>query len=47
MEAIRNMKMVEAARKEAASLIAQDPGLLKHPLLHARSTSIMGTLHFE
>ena len=47
MEAIKNMKMVEAARKEASDLIKQDSSLSKHPLLLARSISIMGTLHFE
>lgn len=47
MEAIKNMKMVEAARKEAANLIKKDASLSKHPLLLARSVSIIGTLHFE
>lgn len=47
MEAIKNMKMVEAARKEASRLIGEDSSLAKHPLLRARSESIMGTLHFE
>lgn len=47
MEAIKNMKMVEAARNEATNLIKEDSSLSKHPLLLARSVSIMGTLHFE
>ena len=47
MEAIKNMKMVEAARTEAAALIQADSNLTKHPLLRARSEAIMGTLHFE
>lgn len=47
MEAIKNMKMVEAARTEAATLIESDPTLKKHPLIAQRSQAIMGTLHFE
>lgn len=47
MEAIKNMKMVEAARKEAAALIAHDSSLAQHPELKARSEAIVGTLHFE
>lgn len=47
MEAIKNMKMVEAARKEATLLIESDPELKTHRLLKARSEAIMGTLHFE
>ncbi len=47
MEAIKNMKMVEAARTEAAALIKKDPSLEDYPLLRERSASIMGTLHFE
>lgn len=33
MEAIKNIKMVEAARIEAAKIIAEDPELANHPLL--------------
>lgn len=47
MEAIRNMKMVKAARTEAAALIDADPELKTHPALKTRSIAIMGTLHFE
>lgn len=47
MEAIKNMKMVEAARKEASMLIETDPELRNHPLLKARSETLMGMLHFE
>ncbi len=47
MEAIKNMKMVEAARTEAAALITKDPSLEHHPTLRERSAKIMGTLHFE
>jgi ATP-dependent DNA helicase RecG len=47
MEAIKNMKMVEAARKEATKLVREDSTLSHYPALKARSESIMGTLHFE
>ncbi len=33
MEALANLKLVEAARNEAAAIIATDPELTKHPLL--------------
>lgn len=33
MEAIKNIKMVEIARKEAALIIEEDPGLINYPLL--------------
>ena len=33
MEALKNIKMVEAARTEAQSLVQKDPELKKHPLL--------------
>lgn len=46
MEAIKNIKMVEAARKEAYSLIASDPTLTKHPLLKTRIEA-QGSIHFE
>ena len=33
MEALKNIKLVDAARREAAALIKRDPGLARHPLL--------------
>ena len=36
MEAIKNIKMVEAARLEATALLARDPELKNHPLLAER-----------
>jgi ATP-dependent DNA helicase RecG len=33
MEAIKNLKLVEAARTESAKIIKEDPTLAKHPLL--------------
>lgn len=47
MEAIKNVKMVEAARKEAETIVAKDPDLKKYPLLHAVVTEKKDVLHFE
>lgn len=47
MEAIRNIKMVEAARKEAQKLIESDQELEKHPKLKTLIVSKMQNLHFE
>ncbi len=46
MEALRNPKLVEAARESARALIALDPALSNHPLLAERIKSIEHT-HFE
>ena len=47
MEAIRNIKMVEASRHEAQKIITADPDLKKHPLIAAKITRIEKTTHFE
>lgn len=47
MEAIKNPKMVEAAREEAKQLIEGDPDLAEHPALAARIATITDALHFE
>ncbi|OGI68252.1 ATP-dependent DNA helicase RecG [Candidatus Nomurabacteria bacterium RIFCSPHIGHO2_01_FULL_42_15] len=47
MEAIKNIKMVEAARTEAIRLIEEDPELIKYPLLKAKVKSKAGEFHFE
>src|SRR3989344_3354379 len=48
MEAIKNIKMVEAARIEATKLIKADPTLSKFPLLKERLNSSASTkIHFE
>src|SRR3989338_2907304 len=47
MEAIKNIKMVEAARAEAVRLIEEDPELKKYPLLKAKVKSKAGEFHFE
>ena len=45
MEAIKNIKMVEAARTEATKLIEKDPNLTKHPLIAKRLEVL--EVHFE
>lgn len=46
MEALKNIKMVEAARLEAQKIIAQDPELKNHPLILEKLKS-QKPLHFE
>lgn len=46
MEAIKNIKMVEAAREEAHKLIEKDPELKKHPLLR-NHLEVSEKIHFE
>jgi ATP-dependent DNA helicase RecG len=47
MEAIKNIKMVEAAREEAAQIISTDPNLSKHPILLERLSQASSKIHFE
>ena len=47
MEAIKNIKMVEAARFEAIRLIGEDPELTKYPLLKQKVHQKAGEFHFE
>lgn len=47
MEAIKNIKMVEAARNEAATLVKKDPELMKHPLIKDKIRHLTDTLHLE
>lgn len=47
MEAIKNIKMVEAARNEAGKLINEDSKLLKYPLLNQRLDRVEKNIHFE
>jgi len=47
MEAIKNVKMVEAARHEAQVLIEDDPALTKHPDLKREIVQKAETSHFE
>ena len=47
MEAIKNIKMVEAARTEAVRLIEEDPELKEYPLLKQKVREKAGEFHFE
>jgi ATP-dependent DNA helicase RecG len=47
MEAIKNIKMVEAARKEAQALIASDNELKKYPAIAKRIAHLSQNLHME
>ncbi len=47
MEAIKNIKLVEAARDEAQKLINKDIELAKFPQIAQKITSISQTLHME
>ncbi|MFZ1019989.1 MAG: DEAD/DEAH box helicase, partial [Minisyncoccia bacterium] len=47
MEAIKNIKMVEAARTEAVRLIEEDPELINYPLLKQKVREKAGEFHFE
>jgi ATP-dependent DNA helicase RecG len=47
MEALKNLKLVEAARTEALALIQKDESLSKHPLLSSLIASRAETTHFE
>ena len=47
MEAIKNIKMVEAARTEAIRLITDDPELSKYPLLKNKVKEKTKEFHFE
>ena len=47
MEALKNLKMVEAARAEAARLIGEDRDLLKYPDLKKEVEAKKNEMHFE
>jgi ATP-dependent DNA helicase RecG len=47
MEGIKNIKMVEAARREAHDLLALNPTLDKHPVLKELSEKSGKEIHFE
>ncbi len=47
MEALKNLKLVEAARAEATALIAKDSTLKTNPLLAQTLAERAGTMHFE
>ncbi|MBI1999559.1 MAG: ATP-dependent DNA helicase RecG [Parcubacteria group bacterium] len=47
MEAIQNLKMVEAAREEAGALLRGDPALTAHPSIGARIADADENVHWE
>ncbi len=47
MEALKNLKMVEAARTEAQNLLKSDPELKSYPLLAEKISSQNSEIHFE
>lgn len=47
MEALKNLKLVEAARAEAVTLVEKDPELKKHPVLAERSLLADKKMHLE
>lgn len=47
MEALKNIKMVEAARAESQKIIAESPDLKKYPLLAVKITNGGKKIHFE
>jgi ATP-dependent DNA helicase RecG len=47
MEALKNLKLVEAARTEAIALVEQDEALLKHPVLLNAIKNYSTHLHLE
>ncbi|MDP2655664.1 MAG: helicase-related protein, partial [bacterium] len=47
MEALKNIKLVEAARTEAAALVARDPDLQHYPALSLRATTADKKMHLE
>lgn len=46
MEAIKNIKMVEAAREEAKKIVEEDPDFSKYPLIMEKLKNKVG-IHFE
>ena len=47
MEALKNLKLVEAAREEALTLVKKDPELKKHQPLKELAQKKCASLHFE
>jgi ATP-dependent DNA helicase RecG len=47
MEALKNLKLVEAARTEAARLVERDPQLTEYPALRARARAADEGIHLE
>jgi RecG-like helicase len=47
MEALKNIKLVEAARSEAAALVTRDPELKNYPALLLRASTADKEMHLE
>lgn len=47
MDALKNVKLIQAAREEAYKLIKEDPTLANHPALAARAAQAGSDLHSE
>ncbi len=47
MEALKNLKMVEAARLEAKNILKDDPNLESYPLLAEKISAESSDIHFE
>ncbi len=47
MEALKNLKMVEAARDEAKNLLKNHPDLEPYPLLREKISQQNSEIHFE
>lgn len=47
MEALKNLKMVEAGRREAEALLLRDPELAAHPLIRERIALERADVHLE
>lgn len=47
MEALKNLKLISAAREEASALVAHDPTLVSHPALLSRIESARAVHHQE
>lgn len=47
MEALKNPRLIQAARNEAQKIIVEDSDLLKHPALRARVNDSAKGIHSE
>ncbi|MDO8522263.1 MAG: ATP-dependent DNA helicase RecG [bacterium] len=47
MEALKNPRLIQAAREEAFALVRENPELEKYPELAARAASVSGSMHSE
>lgn len=47
MEALKNPRLIEAARAEAERIVSHDPALSAHPLLAERASAALSALHSE